>query len=60
MKLKVRNGEIFNLEKYFENDNYISFRMDIYSWGLGINFEIGDSRIFFNINLLCFHLDIWL
>jgi hypothetical protein len=59
MQLKVRNGFIFNVEKYSKNDSYISFRMDYLSWGLGFDFCIGDSRRFFRMSLLCFHLDIW-
>jgi len=59
METKIRNGEIFNLEKSFDNDNYTSFRADYFDWGLGANFYIGDSRRYFKIDLLCFHLDIW-
>lgn len=60
MKTKIRNGLVFNLEKFSKNDNYISLYMDYFSWGLGIDFYVGDSRRFFRIDLLCFHLDIWL
>ena len=59
MKLKVRDGTIFEFEKLFKNDNYINFRGDMLDWGIGTNFRVGDSRRYINIDLLCFHLWIW-
>lgn len=59
MKTKVRNGLIFDLEKYYENNNYMNLRIDVLSWGWGFNFYIGDSRRFITINLLCLHFEIW-
>lgn len=59
MKLKVRNGQIFEFGKVYENDNRICLWADYHNWGLGINFSLGDSRRFFTIDLLCVHLDVW-
>jgi len=59
MKLKIRDGCIVNLEKYFKNDNYINFRIDYLSWGLGFDFYIGDAKRYFRMCLLCSHFELW-
>lgn len=48
MKLKIRNGYGFDFEKTFRNDNFICLRLNTLDWGLGFNFNVGDSRRFFN------------
>jgi hypothetical protein len=58
MKIKCRNP-IFIFEKYSKNDNAIFFNIDLYNWGIGIDFRIGDSRRFLTIDLLCIHLELW-
>lgn len=60
VKLKVRDGCIFSIEKVFKNDNMISLRMDYLNWGVGVNLSVGDSRLFFQVYFLCLHLDVWI
>ena len=59
MQLKVRDGNMFEFEKVFKNDKYISFRGDYLDWGIGFDFYIGDSRRYFKVDLICLHLDVW-
>jgi hypothetical protein len=59
MKLKARNGRLLELSHFFKNDNYIEFNIDLFDWGLGFDFRIGDSRMFFELDFLVFHFTIW-
>jgi hypothetical protein len=60
VKLKVRNGQIFEFEHMFKNHNYIGFYMDWLEWGLGFNFCLEDSYLYIDVDFLCIHLDLHL
>ena len=59
LKPKVRNGTLFFLNHFFKNDNYIELSWDWYSFGLGINGYIGDTRRYFYINFMWLHFEVW-
>jgi len=59
LKLKARNGILFSFDKITANDNHISFYFDWYEFGVGVNYRIGDSRRFFDVDILFLHLTIW-
>jgi hypothetical protein len=49
------NNYLFGFEKIFKNNNSIDIVMNFHSWGLGLNFSISDSRIWFDFDFLCWH-----
>lgn len=58
LKLKMRNP-IFMYEKFYDNDSYFIININLYDFGLGFNYRLGDSRRFLNIDLLLLHLEVW-
>lgn len=56
VKLKIRNGEIFTYNKEFNNGNYLEFQLNYYSFGLGFDWMLGDSAMYFNLHLLFFRV----
>jgi len=59
LKLKARNGILFDVMKDLKNDNLIWVYWDWFDVGFGLNFRIGDSRRFFNLDFLFLHLEVW-
>lgn len=59
MKLKARSGVLFEFSHVFKNDNYVELRCDLYDFGIGIDFAVGDSRRYFELDFLFLHLLIW-
>ena len=58
LELKMRNP-IYSFEKTTKNDNYIQFMIDLHNFGIGFDYRLGDSRRYFNLDLLWLHLNIW-
>jgi hypothetical protein len=58
MKLKAR-GRGFEYIKDFKNDNCIILIFNLYRFGLGIDFLVGDSRRFLTVFIAFIRIDIW-
>lgn len=58
LKLKCRDA-VFVWHKDLKNDNRIEIEIDFYNFGLGFNYKLGDSRRFFDLDLLFLHLWVW-
>jgi hypothetical protein len=58
MKTKMRNP-MFGSEIPFGNDNLLQFQLNFWNFGLGFNYETGDSRRFLDGYFLFFSVSIW-
>lgn len=59
LKVKMRNGMLFNLNHNFNNDNYIELSWDWYSFGFGVKYCIRDTRRFLQADFMWLHFDLW-
>lgn len=58
VKLKMRNGSLFNIEKYFKNNNTFDISWNWNIFGLGSQLWLGDARLYLQIWLGWIHLSI--